>query len=95
MVGTTATRVPRARHDAGLEPVDWFRVVLVIVVVLLAVAAGVLAAGRLGRGPAAVYFVSAEPTASATELKPAALTLAASSRWTRAAHSGPPYTNPV
>ncbi len=44
-------RRPRARHDVGVEPLDWFRIGLVLTVVLVASGGGLTVAGLLRQGP--------------------------------------------
>jgi hypothetical protein len=44
-------RRPRARHDVGAEPLDWFRIGIVLTVVLLASGGGLTVAGLLRQGP--------------------------------------------
>ena len=44
-------RRPRARHDVGVEPFDWFRIGLVLTVMLIASGGGLAVAGLLRQGP--------------------------------------------
>jgi hypothetical protein len=46
-------RRPRARHDVGVEPLDWVRIGVVLTVVLLASGGGLATAGMLRQGPLA------------------------------------------
>ena len=45
------SRRPRARHDVGTEPLDWFRIGVVLTVVLFASGGGLAVAGLLRQGP--------------------------------------------
>jgi hypothetical protein len=44
-------RKPRARHDVGVEPLDWVRIGMVLTAVLLASGGGLAAAGLMREGP--------------------------------------------
>jgi hypothetical protein len=44
-------RKPRARHDVGIEPLDWVRIGVVLTVVLVASGGGLATAGMLREGP--------------------------------------------
>lgn len=50
-VVTRRGRAPRARHDAGVEPLDWMRVVLVLALIGLASGGALATAGVLRQGP--------------------------------------------
>ena len=45
------SRRPRARHDVGVEPFDWFRIGLVLTLAVVASGGGLVAAGLLRQGP--------------------------------------------
>jgi len=45
------TRRPRARHDVGVEPFDWFRIGVVLTVMLIASGGGLAVAGLFRQGP--------------------------------------------